>query len=91
MSVCLSNFSFRILFIGSIISNILVSIEVGKTDSNTISRTFPIDKNTDLAPIQIGARYHAYLTINDLIPLEGQECEKRLVKSFENINSLPTQ
>ena len=68
-----------------------VQAELDKTDSNTISRTFTFDRNTDLGPIQIGDRYHACVASNDLSPPEGQECEKRLVKSFDNINSLPAR
>jgi len=64
-----------------------VQAELDKSDSNTISRTFTFDRNTDLGPIQIGDRYHACVASNDLSPPEGQECEKRLVKSFDNVNS----
>jgi hypothetical protein len=68
-----------------------VQTELDKSDSNTISRTFTFDRNTDLGPIQIGDRYHACVASNDLSPPEGQECEKRLVKSFDNVNSLPAR
>jgi hypothetical protein len=68
-----------------------VQAELDKSESNTISRTFTFDKNTDLGPIQIGDRYHACVASNDLSPPEGQECEKRLIKSFDNINSLPAR
>ena len=68
-----------------------VQAELDKSDSNTISRTFTFDRNTDLGPIQIGDRYHACVASNDLSPPEGQECEKRLIKSFDNINSLPAR
>jgi hypothetical protein len=68
-----------------------VQAELDKSDSNTISRTFTFDRNTDLDPIQIGDRYHACVASNDLSPPEGQECEKRLVKSFDNVNSLPAR
>jgi hypothetical protein len=68
-----------------------VQAELDKSDSNTISRTFTFDRNTDLGPIQIGDRYHACVASNDLSPPEGQECEKRLVKSFDNVNSLPAR
>jgi len=68
-----------------------VQAELDKSDSNTISRTFTFDRNTDLGPIQIGERYHACVASNDLSPPEGQECEKRLVKSFDNVNSLPAR
>jgi hypothetical protein len=68
-----------------------VQAELDKSDSNTISRTFTFDRNTDLGPIQIGDRYRACVASNDLSPPEGQECEKRLVKSFDNVNSLPAR
>ena len=78
---------------GQIQSEIIedVQAELDKSDSNTISRTFTFDRNTDLGPIQIGERYHACVASNDLSPPEGQECEKRLVKSFDNVNSLPAR
>jgi hypothetical protein len=68
-----------------------VQAELDKSDSSTIQRTFTFDRNTDLGPIQIGDRYHACVASNDLSPPEGQECEKRLVKSFDNVNSLPAR
>jgi hypothetical protein len=68
-----------------------VQAELDKSESNTISKTFTFDRNTDLGPIQIGDRYHACVASNDLSPPEGQECEKRLIKSFDNINSLPAR
>jgi hypothetical protein len=68
-----------------------VQAELDKSDSNTISRTFTFDRNTDIGKIQIGDRYHACVASNDLSPPEGQECEKRLVKNFENVNSLPAR
>ena len=68
-----------------------VQTELDKSDSNTISRTFTFDRNTDIGKIQIGDRYHACVASNDLSPPEGQECEKRLVKNFNNVNSLPAR
>ena len=68
-----------------------VQAELDKSDSNTISRTFTFDRNTDIGKIQIGDRYHACVASNDLSPPERQECEKRLVKNFDNINSLPAR
>jgi hypothetical protein len=68
-----------------------VQAEFDKSDSNTISRTFTFDRNTDIGKIQIGERYHACVASNDLSPPEGQECEKRLVKNFDNVNSLPAR
>ena len=68
-----------------------VQAELDKSDSNTISRTFTFDRDTDIGKIQIGDRYHACVASEDLRPPEGQECEKRLVKSFDNVNSLPAR
>jgi len=68
-----------------------VQTELDKSDGTTISRTFTFDRNTDIGKIQIGDRYHACVASNDLSPPEGQECEKRLVKSFDNVNSLPAR
>ena len=68
-----------------------VQTELDKSDNNTLSRTFTFDRNTDIGKIQIGDRYHACVASNDLSPPEGQECEKRLVKNFDNVNSLPAR
>jgi hypothetical protein len=68
-----------------------VQAELDKSDSNTIKRIFTFDRNTDIGKIQIGERYHACVASNDLSPPEGQECEKRLVKNFDNVNSLPAR
>ena len=68
-----------------------VQAELDKSDSNTISRTFTFDRNTDIGKIQIGVRYHACVASNDLSPPEDQECEKRLVKNLDNVNSLPAR
>ena len=68
-----------------------VQAELDKSDSHTISRTFTFDRDTDIGKIQIGDRYHACVASDDLAPTEGQECEKRLVKSFDNVNSLPAR
>ena len=78
---------------GQIKSEVIEDVqeELDKTDNNTISRTFTFDRNTDIGKIQIGDRYHACVASNDLSPPERQECEKRLVKNFDNINSLPAR
>jgi hypothetical protein len=68
-----------------------VQTELDKSDGSTISRTFTFDRDTDIGKIQIGDRYHACVASNDLSPPEGQECEKRLVKSFDKVNSLPAR
>jgi hypothetical protein len=68
-----------------------VQAELDKSDGNTISRTFTFDRNTDIGQIQVGDRYHACVASNDLSPPEGQECEKRVVKQFDKVNSLPAR
>jgi hypothetical protein len=68
-----------------------VQAELDKNKDSTIQRTFTFDRDTDIGKIQIGDRYHACVASNDLSPPEGQECEKRLVKSFDNVNSLPAR
>ena len=68
-----------------------VQAELDESDSNVIKRTFTFDRDTDIGKIQIGDRYHACVASNDLSPPEGQECEKRLVKSFDSVNSLPAR
>ncbi|HJU59792.1 MAG TPA: hypothetical protein VJ583_08585 [Nitrososphaeraceae archaeon] len=68
-----------------------VQAELDKSDDSTIKRTFTFDRNTDIGKIQIGDRYHACVASNDLSPPEGQECEKRLVKHFDKVNSLPAR
>jgi hypothetical protein len=68
-----------------------VQAELDKSDSSTIQRTFTFDRDTDIGRIQIGDRYHACVASDDLSPPEGQECEKRLVKNFDNVNSLPAR
>ncbi len=68
-----------------------VQTELDKSDGSTISRTFTFDRDTDIGKIQIGDRYHACVASNDLSPPEGQECEKRLVKNFDKVNSLPAR
>ena len=68
-----------------------VQAELDKSKSSTIKRTFTFDRDTDIGKIQIGDRYHACVASNDLSPPEGSECEKRIVKSFDKINSLPAR
>jgi hypothetical protein len=68
-----------------------VQTELDKSDGSTISTTFTFDRDTDIGKIQIGDRYHACVASNDLSPPEGQECEKRLVKNFDKVNSLPAR
>jgi hypothetical protein len=68
-----------------------VQEELDKSKDNTITRTFIFDRETDLGNIQIGDRFHACVSSDDLNPPEGQECEKRLVKKFSSPNSLPAR
>jgi hypothetical protein len=68
-----------------------VQAELDKSKDSTIKRTFTFDRDTDIGKIQIGDRYHACVASDDLAPPEGQECEKRLVKNFDTVNSLPAR
>ena len=68
-----------------------VQAELDKSNNNIIKRTFTFDRNTDIGKIQIGDRYHACVSSDDLRPPEGTECEKRLVKHFDKPNSLPAR
>ncbi len=68
-----------------------VQTELDKSDSNTISRTFTFDRNTDIGRIQLGDRYHACVSSDDLRPPEGTECEKRLIIHLDKPNSLPAR
>ena len=65
-----------------------VQKEFDKIGGYTIERTFAFDRNTDIGPIQIGDRYHACVSGNDLNPPEGTECEKRTVKIIGRDNVL---
>jgi hypothetical protein len=40
---------------------------------------------------EIGDRYHACVSSEDLRPPEGTECEKRIIKHFDKANSLPAR
>jgi hypothetical protein len=68
-----------------------VQAELDKSKDDTIKKTFTFDRNTDIGKIQIGDRYHACVSSEDLRPPEGTECEKRLVKHFDKVNSLPAR
>jgi hypothetical protein len=68
-----------------------VQAELDKSDNNIIKRIFTFDRDTDIGKIQIGERYHACISSDDLRPLEGTECEKRVVKHFDKVNSLPAR
>ena len=65
-----------------------VQAELDKSDDNTISRTFTFDRKTDIGPVQIGDRYHACVSSEDLRPPEGTECEKRIIKNLDKVSGL---
>ena len=65
-----------------------VQSERYQSDSNTIQRILAVDRNTDIGRIQVGDRYHACVASKDLRPPEGFECEKRVIKYLEKVNSL---
>ena len=66
-----------------------VQEEFDKIGSYTIERVFAFDKNTDIGPIQIGDRFHGCASGEGLKPNEGTECEKRLIKDFDKVHTLP--
>ncbi|MGB9167290.1 MAG: hypothetical protein WCB31_00010 [Nitrososphaeraceae archaeon] len=68
-----------------------VQAELDKSKDSTIKRIFTFDRDTDIGKIQIGDRYHACVSSDDLRPPEGTECEKRLVHQFDKVNSLPAR
>jgi hypothetical protein len=68
-----------------------VQKELDKSKDNTITRTFTFDRNTDIGQIQLGDRFHACVSSDNLNPPEGTECEKRLVKKFNSPNPLPAR
>ena len=76
---------------GQLKSEVIEDVQAELEKSTTIQRTFTFDRDTDIGKIQIGDRYHACVASNDLSPPEGQECEKRLVKHFDKVNSLPAR
>jgi hypothetical protein len=45
-------------------------------------------RKTDIGPIQIGDRYPACVSSEDLRPPEGPECEKRILKNPDNVSSM---
>ena len=74
---------------GQIKSEIVnVQKEFDKSGGYTIERTFAFDRNTDIGPIQIGDRFHACVSGQELNPPEGSECEKKIIKHLDKLNSL---
>jgi hypothetical protein len=65
-----------------------VQKEFDKIGGYTIERTFTFDRDTNIGKIQIGDRFHACVSGNDLNPPEGSECEKRTVKNIGRDNVL---
>ncbi|HEX5981583.1 MAG TPA: hypothetical protein VFY77_02855, partial [Nitrososphaeraceae archaeon] len=65
-----------------------VQDEFSNTGGYTISRTFTFDRDTNIGKIQIGDRFHACVSSNDLNPPEGTECEKRTIKKIGRDNVL---
>ena len=65
-----------------------VQAELDKSDDDTISRTFTFERKTDIGLIQIGDRYHACVSSEDLRPPEGTECEKRIIKNLDKVSGL---
>ena len=66
-----------------------VQKEFDKIGGYTIERIFAFDKNTYIGPIQIGDRFHGCASGEGLKPNEGTECEKRLIKDFDKVHTLP--
>jgi len=65
-----------------------VQAELDKSKDNTIKRTFTFDRKTEIGLIQVGDRYHACVSGDDLRPPEGTECEKRIIKNLDKVSGL---
>ena len=76
---------------GQIQSEVIEDVQAELDKSNTVQRTFTFDRKTDIGLIQVGDRYHACVSGDDLRPPEGTECEKRVIKQFDKANSLPAR
>src|ERR671913_257109 len=77
---------------GQIKSEVIEDVQAELDKSgDTIKRIFTFDRDTDVGKIQIGDRYHACVSSDDLRPPEGTECEKRLIKHFGISNTLPAR
>ena len=77
---------------GQIKSEVIEDVQAELDKSgDTIKRIFTFDRNTDVGKIQIGDRYHACVSSDDLRPPEGTECEKRLIIHLDKPNSLPVR
>ena len=75
---------------GQIQSEVIYDVqnELNKIGYGPISRTFIFDRNTDIGLIHIGDKFLACVASDDLRPPEGQECEKRILKKFDQPNVL---
>ena len=78
---------------GQIQSEVIYDVqnELNNIGYSTISRTFIFDRNTDIGLIHIGDKFLACVASDDLRPPEGQECEKRILKKFDQPNVLYTR
>lgn len=65
-----------------------VQKEFDKIGSYTIERIFAFDRDTDIGTIQPGDRFHACVSGEGLKPPEGSECEKRIIKNLDKVNTL---
>ena len=65
-----------------------VQKEFDKISGYTIERVFAFDRDTDIGKIQPGDRFHACVSGEGLKPPEGSECEKRIIKDLDKVNSL---
>ena len=62
--------------------------EIKESKDKIIERIFQFDRKTDIGNIQIGDKFYACVSSDELIPPEGTECEKRLIKKLNNPNIL---
>ncbi|HJS64960.1 MAG TPA: hypothetical protein VJ767_08890 [Nitrososphaeraceae archaeon] len=65
-----------------------VQNEFDKIGGYTIERVFVFDRDTDIGKMQLGDRFHACVSGEALRPPEGTECEKRIIKDLDKVNSL---
>ena len=58
-----------------VIKNVQEELDKSNSD-DTITRTFTFDRNTDIGPIQIGDRFHACVSSEDLNPQKEQSAKR---------------
>lgn len=69
-----------------------VQQELDKSKDYTLTKVFTFDRNTDIGAINIGDKFFACVSSEDLTPPEATECEKREVKRFGTpSNPLPAR